>query len=69
MGSQQYGNKVHDRISTRDGSLEVQPNDRHVSEIIREKMRTTSRALGMIRKGASKRLRKSQTKEKKKEKN
>ena len=55
MGSQQYGNSVRDRISTIDGSLEVQPNDRDVSEIIREKMRTMSRALGMIRKGASKR--------------
>lgn len=48
-------NSVHDRISTRDGSLEVQSNDKHVSEIVREKTRTMSRALGMVGKGTSKR--------------
>lgn len=66
MGSQQYGNSVRDRISTIDGSLEMQPNDRDVSEIIREKMRTMSRALGMIRKGASKRDWEEKVKQKKK---
>lgn len=66
MGSQQYGNSVHDRISTRDGSLEVQPNDRHVSEIIRERMRTMSRALGMVGKGTNKRDWEEKVKQKKK---